>query len=357
MASPLTQARQFVGKLRFSFDREGSSYRQDNRELSGGVPECFLLQEGIEVSPALTPVLHQRLEEVCSRLKLPPRSVTAFIRASHEYQAVCFATDRDQCTILFSSALVDLLDADEFEFVAGHEIGHFLLNHCETGTEDRTSAGYLIESHSHEISADRVGLHACRSLDTAIRALMKTVSGLTGRHVRFDVGAFVAQLRRVSHDSSPFSSSTHPSMVIRSRALLWHSMTDFYRRGDGFYSSAQMHQIDARIERDLVKFVDGATKRELQAARDDLLLWMATQRIVQTGSFRMSAQVRMRNRFGDSTVNSLLSFLSDVERDEVTDMVQDKILQARLRLEKLVPTSFMNEMEQLEGLVSACWRE
>ena len=70
----------------------------------------------------------------------------------------------------------------------GHELGHFLLDHHHANV-GFTSANpeYFRQRRAQEISVDRLGLLSCGSLDVALRALMKTVSGLTERHLRFDV--------------------------------------------------------------------------------------------------------------------------------------------------------------------------
>ena len=81
-----------------------------------------------------------------------------------------------------------------------------------------------MQSRAQEISVDRVGLVACGDLSVAIRAMMKTVSGLEHRHLRFDAGQFISQVSRLSQGTSDEVWNSHPSMVVRSRALLWFSM-------------------------------------------------------------------------------------------------------------------------------------
>jgi hypothetical protein len=328
MDRTLDAARQFGDRLRFSGDSGQSDNSESHRESIDRAP-ALLYHSGIEISAALTPILWDRLALVCDRLKLPAGAVSAFIHCSHELQAMCLASGSDHCILQFSSALVDLLDEDEFEFVAGHELGHFLLDHIDSGV-DRTSTEYFIRRRSQEISADRIGLHACKSLDNAIRALMKTVSGLTSRHLRFDVGAFISQLKKIG--TSDQSDSTHPSMMIRSKALLWYSLTDFYFRGEQFYSVEQIRKIDARIERDLTRFVDGAVKQMVQATREDLLLWMVTYEVLQSGLFSLKAQTEMEKLFNTDTVQRLRSFLSDLSRDDVESVVHERVRAAREKL-------------------------
>jgi hypothetical protein len=336
MVEALTAARALAARLRYIGDARSPSCDPPHDQAANQVRE-FFYHSGIEISSDLTPTLWQRLIAVCERLKLPPGSVNAFIHASHELQAACLPVAGSNCIIRFSSGLIDLLEDDEFEFVAGHELGHFLLGHSgySIGHKD-ISPEYFIRCRSQEISVDRIGLHACGSLDTAIRALMKTVSGLTSRHLRFDVGAFIGQLRKIEpYVTGDQASSTHPSILIRSKALLWYSLSDFFLKGEQSYFEDQIRQIDARIDRDLSRFVDGTVKRRIQATKDDLLLWMLTQEIVQHGEFSKKAQFEMQTMFDVDTITRLRSFLSDGERKDIEAMVYQRVRSTRQELERV----------------------
>ena len=117
----------------------------------------------------MTPGLSRRLESVCQTLLLPERTVDAFIYASPEVQAECYANGTEGCILRFSSARVDLLDDDEFEFVCGHEAGHFLLGHGLARMEGHSdSLEYFMQQRAQEISVDRIGLIACGSLTYAV---------------------------------------------------------------------------------------------------------------------------------------------------------------------------------------------
>jgi hypothetical protein len=251
--------------------------------------------------------------------------------------------------ITFSSALINFLDEGEFEFVAGHELGHFLLGHSHDGAHKGQSLEYFMNCRSQEISVDRVGLHACNSLDTAIRALMKTVSGLTARHLRFDVAAFISQLSKIEQVTGDQSATTHPSMLIRSKALLWYSMSDYFCKQ--VYSPDQIREIDRRIERDLTRYVDGIFKRRIDQTKNDLLLWMLTYESVQCGQFSKKAQSEMINLFGEDTVQRLRSFLGELSAANIEAVVHEKVAEYRQELERLIPTSFMSEVRMLEEVV------
>jgi len=76
------------------------------------------------------------------------------------------------------------------------------------------------------------------------------------------------------------SGTTHPSVVLRSKAILWYSSCDYFRKGEQWYSADQIRAIDNRIERDLTRFVDGIVKRRIEEQKKGLLLWMITAQVV-----------------------------------------------------------------------------
>jgi len=247
------------------------------------------------------------------------------------------------------------LSDDEFEFVSGHEIGHFLLEHDLLGDDPGSSVHveYFLHRRCQEVSVDRIGLIACGSLETSIRALMKAVSGLTERHLRFDIGAFLAQLRKIGAEAPDWSMSTHPSALIRAKALLWFSLSDYLMKGAEFYSKEQFRQIDERIERDLRRFVDGTVKGQIDEAIADLMLWSATYEVIHTGSFSRKAQFEMELLFGRDAVARLRSFLGDLDQREVANVVHERVIEARERLEALVPSRFMREVTRIAAEVAA----
>lgn len=343
----LSAARSKASRIRFSADVSDSEL--DRATVDFVVERALLYQDAIEISPLLTPKLWDHLCIACERLELPKRSVLPFIYSSRDIQAECCAGVDQQCVLRFSSGLVDLLDEQEFEFVIGHELGHFLLDHHITNVGlDRVSPEYFRQRRYQEISSDRLGLIACGSLNAALRALMKTVSGLTGRHLRFDVGAFVAQLRKIDGSNPDFSHFTHPSIVIRARALLWFSLSEYFQAMHHLPTTEGLKRIDERIERDLCRYVDGAFRDRIAKASDELLLWMFTLEMTQSGAFSRSAQEVARNRFGEDTAQRLRHFLSELSKNEADAIIFEKLKSARTGLEVLIPRGFMERLRVLE---------
>ncbi len=346
MLSSLTEAKQFANKLRYADDKLSGNY--DVIASNGDRLKNLFYCEELCISKELTPQLFSSLLTVLTRLGIPSEAVDAFVYPSHEINAQCYTGSNSQCIIRFSSQLIEILDADEFEFVAGHELGHFLLSHAMIGQEYKSNTlEFLMQQRAQEISADRLGLMACRSLDVATNALIKTVSGLSNRHLRFDVGYFLSQLKRVS-GKTEYHQSTHPSILVRCRALLWFSLNDVYLNSSEDKSAMSLNKLDKRIQTDFEKFVDGSARQKIDAAKENLALWMAAYDIVQKGQFDKADQNQFKKMFNEETLLKLKNFLSTLTADESDSVVFEKIEEARGKLESLIPTNFEKEIASIQ---------
>jgi hypothetical protein len=344
----LSAARNKADKIRFSADIPASF--TDRNEINTFFGREQFYQDAIEISALVTPKLWDHFCVVCERLEVPQEAVSPFIYSSKDVHAECYASQARQCILRFSSGLIDLLDEQEFEFVIGHELGHFLLEHhlANVGL-NVANPEYFRQRRAQEISVDRLGLISCGSLDVALRALMKTVSGLTERHLRFDVGGFISQLRKVDKSKADLSYSTHPSIVIRAKALLWFSLSDYFQKVPSHASPNGLIKIDERIERDLHKFVDGAVRDKIASLSEELLLWMVTLEVVRVGMFSSAAQNVLRARFGEDTVQRLRVFLAGLSKGDAEATIFEKLKTARSDLEILIPRGFMAKLDLLEG--------
>jgi hypothetical protein len=351
MDSFASAARVLAERVRYSKDMLRPKFEGDSASTDKIRNQFF--HDGLLVSHSVTPDLANRLGLVCQRLQIPENAVEAFIYASPDIQAECFSGSVEKCVVRFSSTLVDLLNGDEFEFVVGHELGHFLLNHGVARLENqKISIESSIENRAQEISADRLGLVACHSLEVAIRAMMKTVSGLSSEHLRFDVGAFVSQLRSTPDTiqvESQFSS--HPSILVRCRALLWFSLSDVSSRGVEQFSIDQLAKVDSRVEKDMDKFVDGPAKRLIEDAKENLAIWVAANYAVQDGVFNKNEQKKFSDMFGELVLKKLKIFLSDIPASEVQETVYERVRAAREDLEQLIPSGLEDSVREIQKMI------
>lgn len=346
MHSELEQAKAFANDIRFSGDVDLAA-RESTTQSSGGLRNYFYSNE-LCITEEVTPQLYKSLQVVLSRLKLPKSAVEAFVYSSPEINAQCFSSLNTECVIRFSSALVDILNKEEFEFVAGHELGHFLLSHtADKSSQEDESVEFYMTQRGQEISADRLGLVACNSLETAVKALFKTVSGLNDYHLRFDVGAFLSQLRKTSGTVGQDQRSTHPSILVRCKALIWFSLCDSFVHGSSTYPSDAMLVLDNRVKNDFAKYVDNIVQERIDQAKFDLSMWLAAHEIVQDGTFNKQNQVRFGGQFGDAILQKLIRFLNGLAANEIESSVLIKVDEAKRELRSLIPYSFETELKSI----------
>jgi hypothetical protein len=337
MISALAAARNTAERLRFSGDvLRGSS--EGNENLVGEL-RASLLETALRACEEVTPGLASVLNEVRTRLDIPNGKVDLFVYASPEIQATCFASTRTSCVIKVSSALVEILEREELKFVIGHELGHFLLGHGFTDSEsDAQSADQLIFGRAQEISADRIGLWACQDLDASIRGLMKIISGLGSSHLRFDVRAFTSQIQGAdSSKSNATAFSTHPSILVRCRALLWSSMLEDLMVGTHAVSVEDLRGVDEHISSDLARFVDGPLRDQVACAEREVAMWDMARDMTRDGILNNIEQVEFGRIFGEDVLGSLKALLAGTPVSEVGVFLTEKFQSSLAELAAISP--------------------
>ena len=311
-------------------------------------------QSGLRISDKLTPSIHDVFQKVFSHLQIPPDSITAYVYSSPETQATCFSDSRHECVMWITSSLINLMSKEELAFVVGHELGHFLLGHSIEENLDVENEESLIKYRAQEISVDRIGLIACGSLNIATQALMKLISGLNQDMLRFDVGSFLDQMRIKKSDAAMHAgeSSTHPSIVMRCRALQWFSMSDGYLKVCGDSGGEDLTKIDQRITADSDKYVDGPVRERITEARKDLIMWLAALASVRDGIFNKSDQEVVTGLVGPEKLEKLKNFYSQQSRSEVIDITQKKLTEALSYYRKMAPMDCHKNLPTLENQLS-----
>lgn len=312
MAS-LENARELAASVRFRGDEVQRHTSAQTGPLIHRHHDEMLL-EGLLISHAVTPVLERSLQAVCDRLYLPRSSVNAFVWNNPAVQADCVIVDESFCILRFTSGLVNLMTAREAMFVIGHELAHFLFLHVplkSQTTGDPSLEGYAAE-RSRELSADRIGLIGCGDLNPAARAIIKTASGLDEKHLRFDVSAFLRQALQLNTDSVALSGvSTHPSLLVRCRALMWFSMQCGNHISEKTLDENSRIEVDKKVCLDLKRFENVRLEKKKTKLLEDLALWEAALLIIDKGGFKKSYQSRFLEVFGRDNLESFKSFLGN----------------------------------------------
>ena len=353
MTNELSAVRDFAQTVRYSGDKltSGEAVKRniDERESDFSL-NCML------VSPLVTPIIHKSLEKVINRLQFPTTSIKAYVYASPVIQAECHAGNDEDCIIRLSSGLIDILENSEIEFVIGHEIGHFIYGHgLALSLLHADSLEFSIQRRAQEISADRFGLLASESLDNSIRAMMKVMSGLTTKYLKFDIGAFLSQLSNTNKNKSQIDvNSSHPSIIVRCRALLWFSMSETFKSGKQNYQPKEVDRLNKKIKVDIDKFDDSIARNKIEDLKRDVAIWLSAEKIVRDTNFDPHEQKIFKEMFGQDILNKLTNFLSGYDSaTSAKKSVSEKLEIAKRDLQKEIPSTFENEMELLEKAVSS----
>ncbi len=173
------------------------------------------LSSAVKVTSRQFAPLHEALEDAVNILDLDD-APELFVQSSPVLNAMTIGMKRP--IIVIHSALVDLMDESEFQWVLGHELGHAMSGHAlyttillaginagvsavaeslpiaGTGVALASEAirlGFWDLHRKMEFSGDRAGLLVGRDPAAAIRALMKLAGGANLR--RMSPEAFIEQ--------------------------------------------------------------------------------------------------------------------------------------------------------------------
>jgi Zn-dependent protease with chaperone function len=218
-----------------------------------------LLSDAVRVNVGLIPNVAQSFERLRSCLD-DDRPLEAYVFADASVNA--FVTEAsNRYIVAVSSGAVNLLSAEELEFVIGHELGHAAFGHMDVAADAIIELGSLdvrqrmlvrAWQRAGEISADRAGLHCCDSLEVAATALFKTVSGLAVPGMVIDPRELAGQWDHLVEEvldqgHRDHWQLAHPFPPLRMKALLLF----WQRRGQ--------REVDAEVTRLLahMDFGDG----------------------------------------------------------------------------------------------------
>ena len=227
-----------------------------------------LYRQKLPISGEILPEVERSLVDACHRLGLPRTAVHAFVRASSEMNAICYGGTRGAAVIEINAGVIECLTTEELSYVIGHELGHYILpvrwaRVVREGVSMPASLEDARISRESELTMDRFGLLACGDLKHAGSAILKMQSGLSSRHIRSDLAAFIQNGRlaiEVEVDESETLSS-HPPEFVRLRALNAFVMSDVFRKAAGKEGGQPIADINEGIRKDLDRAVDAlATK-------------------------------------------------------------------------------------------------
>ena len=318
-----------------------------------------IASNGLKISRNLTPDLYICLRNVCKKFGLNINNVAAYVVSDPNVNAWCYRTGKNSCLIVLNSEIVNLLDFDEIEFIIGHEIGHFLLDHhlyiMEADEENRSSKEFALQ-RAQEISADRIGLWACGDLSIAMETIIKMISGLNDSFLRFDINAFLSQIKSEKITYIHLSKTTHPSLFIRARALLRFSISKPFLKLQNKRGGSDLDKIDKLIQRDLKKYISEEIELDDREVEEQFQFWSVVYFCVKDGDLTTDEQRVITNLFGRSKKTKLINLIKNRNRKEVILIARNKLIDSAEAFRQFSPfsswfkiTGILNKLEQESG--------
>ena len=174
------------------------------------------------------------------------------------------------------------------------------------------SLEHFILHRAKEITADRVGLLCCQSLDSAMQAIIKMLSGLDDNHLVFNINSILTEYKDVDILNIPLEEiyATHPPLPIRARALLWFSMGEIYLNltGQDATKCLSKASIDNKVKSDLEKYLDSKCLNQIEKNKEDFIFWTVSLIFLKDYQFNKKEQKIISKLFGFEKLEKIKIF-------------------------------------------------
>jgi pSer/pThr/pTyr-binding forkhead associated (FHA) protein/Zn-dependent protease with chaperone function len=194
----------------------------------------------VRVSPRQFHEIHELTMVAAERLSSPP--VPVYVKRASEMNIYTLGFWQKPIIVLTSS-LVDQMKPDNLQFFIGREIGHVQAGHTWLRTwlkplgADVPIIGKLLNSvifgdwmNRAELTADRAGFIACRSLTTAVSTMLKFGIGIR-LYEKLDIKEFLSQINDVRDVRGHLTEivAEQPYLTQRIRAVVRFALSDQFR--------------------------------------------------------------------------------------------------------------------------------
>lgn len=256
-------------------------FRAPEPELSRQLAQNILPRDGglsshmLRVTEELVPTVEESVRQACRNLGFPREILDVYVKPNNELNAFS-SRDGGRAVVMINSFMVEISDREELAYVVGHELGHYLIPEANATQLSRNLEGCMISRHS-EFTMDRIGLIACRSVDKAVSAELKSLSGLSSKHLRMDATAMVAQWREASQAggmTNRWLLGTHPPPGMRAKALIHFFGSDAYRTAIGETGGEPIVNVNASVGAELDRIIDGHAHKLIADKLDKLSGWL-----------------------------------------------------------------------------------
>ena len=324
--------------LRFSEDKSRGAEDANRPRVGFHDYLARTRSEGLRISPTLTPKLYEMIDTAKYQLELQ-NTLEAFVMADPQPNAFApMFGNADHLVMVFTSGLIDLMEPTELLFVIGHELGHLGLNHVPFNPQEDYESEFEALKHRSlarcsEISADRVGLVAARSLFVAASVMVKLASGLNSRHITLDVNSFLTQLQQHPEEINCDweLELLYPSLPLRLWSLIQFSKSDTYLQYAGSGSNGiNLKEIDKNISARLNNLGSGKLNKMHQRRFDMTITWMGAALVFEDGVIEEQEEYYLKKLVGETLAQKALTFAENQGISAVYSKLETSLNELRL---------------------------
>lgn len=295
------------------FEHEGLFIKQSS---NSNTHRMHLLSTSLKVTKEITPKIYNVIVTILEQLEIKDINLECYVYNDAEMNASCFSIEENKnIVIMVSSSLVNNMKEKELSFVIGHEIGHYLFGHLEYKevNEERNELLDMKMSRvyqSHEISADRIGLICSGSIESSLRAIIKTVSGLNDEFITHNLHTYLHQIQSLQYDELAHTKHTHPIFPIRAKALTLFSMSELYYWwiNDKRKAPLSTNALTIKIKKDLESTTLKSLKNESTRIIEKFQLWFYMKSFIENNKIEKEEESFLEQQFGNYTAIKALKF-------------------------------------------------
>ena len=307
-----------------------------------------LLSSSLKISEEITPSIFRVVSLIETKLQISNLKIEYYIENNPDINASCFSLNNDvNLIVVLTSGLINIMDSSELSFVIGHEIGHYLFGHLKykKSTENLNLIKYY---QATEISADRVGLICSDNIQSAIKAIVKTISGLDDRFISDKLYTFIYQHNALDTQQSYISNSTHPTLPTRAKALILFSMSELYYNWIGKQKQAPITV--GKLEKTVEGYLYNTSLKQLQNENSQILsklkMWLMVKIFIDSNHFENFEFNILEKEIGTEKKEKIRNYL----KSHSTKGINSKIEKLLIEYQFLAQNEKQLFREELESI-------
>jgi len=300
-----------------------------------------LARSSLKVTPEITPSIDSIVADVCTRLSLSRGSLDVYIFPSTDLNAFCYVDDLP-VTVGLSSNLVKTLDRDELAFVIGHEVGHVFFKEIGNFSPSLECLEDLIIARSVELTVDRIGLVASGKIEGSFGAILKTLSGLDDKYLRYDFSKLLGESREILADASAdvLIHSTHPPLALRFKALVSFSTSNefFGLVGEKRSVGVSLNRANKLILKSLARAVDSYAQSEIESKLNDIGMWVACLLLLRKKTLSLSVLREIFSiRLTKEEIEKSVIYVTGYSKELIPLIMQEQLFKALVNGYEVAP--------------------